>query len=83
MSRFEDVNDDYLNDLLRTYDSKSTTLCIKSAIGLFSKFVKSKNIHDKVEELPLADLNIQLKLFFGSIKREDGNFSQKCDIKNV
>ena len=62
MSRFEQVNEDYLNDLLSTYDSKSTTLCVKKSIGLFSKFLESNNNHDKVDVLPLAGLNIQLNL---------------------
>ena len=62
MSRFEQVNEDYFNDLLRTYDSKSTTLCVKKSIGLFSKFLESNNIHDKDDILPLANLNKQLNL---------------------
>ena len=64
MSRFfDEVNEEYLEDLLRTYDSKSTTLCVKKSVGLFNKFLISNNIDDKADLLPLADLNRQLNIF--------------------
>ena len=75
MSRYNVQSEAYLSNLLEDSESKSTKRIIQNAISTFKAFLLANGINDQPEEMELCDLNEKLRLFFGSIKKDnkDGN----------
>ncbi len=72
-SRFEEKNDQYLDDLISNYDSKSTKKKIQSSITTFTDFLKANGIDERIEDMNAENLDNHLRVFWRSIKKNSDN----------
>ena len=77
---FADVTEGYISHLLDEKDSKSTKRCIARSVDSFRSFLGEDSAF---ERFPMDKLNENLRLFFASLRTNDGNHMKKAFITNI
>ena len=74
MSRFVDLNDKEIDELIENKDSKSTKRAINNAKKLFLEYALTKGkTEEDVEKMTAVDLDNLLYGFYPSIRKTDGD----------
>ena len=81
-SRFEDVNEEILGELLENRDSASTKKVIRGSVKILEDFCKEKNIQN-VLDLPSEQLNQTLKLFYAGARSKARELYSKKSLISI
>lgn len=79
-SRFADVSQDDIDELLERRDSKSTKNVIKGSLSIFDNYCLEKNIDFPTEA---GELNSLLKKFYTAVRTKDGSLYTKKSMLSI
>ena len=93
---FAQINEDAIQSLLDSKDSKSTKRSIADAVKSFRFFLSSKQLPSDFKNFSKGELNTHLRIFYTSVRKQDGELlknslnvmkngmakylKEKCDI---
>ena len=82
-TRFQDISEDELNNLLENRDSLSTKNVIKGSVAILRTFCGEKNFDFPTEECSNEELNSLLSKFYPSARRSDGELYSKKSMLSI
>ena len=71
-SKFANISDDDLQQLLDTKDSVNTQRVVKRSVAAFREYLVDGCRSPQFEECPISELNYSLRRFFASIRCKTG-----------